>query len=122
MAEFKVESFKEKCTLAQRTEVSKKLREKYADRIPIIISKGNKQTPEVTKHKFLAPDNITIGKFIMEVRNHLPLNANQAIFIVSGKKVLKASATLSAIYEMDKDIDGFLYLTYMMENTFGFVV
>jgi GABA(A) receptor-associated protein len=113
------ENFKDKYPLQQRKELSQKLKEKYPNRIPIIVEKGNKRTPDISKHKFLAPEDINIGKFILEIRNHLPLNATQAIFVSTNKKILKPSATLAAIYELEKDADGFLYLTYMMENTFG---
>ena len=33
--------------------------------------------------------------------------------------VLRAAALMSAIYEKNKDADGFLYITYSGENTFG---
>jgi len=34
-------------------------------------------------------------------------------------KLLVAAALMSAIYEENKDQDGFLYMTYSGENTFG---
>jgi GABA(A) receptor-associated protein len=33
--------------------------------------------------------------------------------------VVPAAALMSAIYEENKDEDGFLYMTYSGENTFG---
>ena len=32
-----------------------KIHSKYPDRIPVIIKKGNKEAPDIDRHKFLVP-------------------------------------------------------------------
>ena len=43
----------------------------------------------------------------------------EALFIFAGSSVLSSNTLISAIYENHKDPDGFLYIKYSGENTFG---
>lgn len=43
----------------------------------------------------------------------------QAIFIFVDEVLPPTAALMSSIYEEHKDEDGFLYITYSGENTFG---
>ena len=47
------------------------------------------------------------------------LSPEEAIFIFSGSSMLSSNTLISAIYEKHKDADGFLYVKYSGENTFG---
>jgi GABA(A) receptor-associated protein len=49
----------------------------------------------------------------------MDLSPEEAIFIFSGSSMLSSNALISAIYEKSKDNDGFLYIKYSGENTFG---
>lgn len=82
-----------------------------------------------------------MGQFVYVVRKRIKLSAEKAIFIFvknvlppTGEKdgssltllfiyfeldMVVAAAMMSAIYEENKDEDGFLYMTYSGENTFG---
>ncbi|KAL9296966.1 hypothetical protein ACSQ67_022862 [Phaseolus vulgaris] len=82
-----------------------RIREKYPDRIPVIVERAEKSdVPEIDKKKYLVPADLTVGQFVYVVR-----------------KRIKLTAMMSAIYEENKDEDGFLYMTYSGENTFGLV-
>merc|ERR1712070_216601 len=86
--------FKEEHSLDKRREVADRIRAKYPDRIPVIVEKAPKSdAPDIDKKKFLVPADITVGKFVYEIMSH--------------------------IYAKYKDEDGFLYITYSGENTFG---
>jgi GABA(A) receptor-associated protein len=54
-----------------RVEVSGKMREQYPDRIPVIVERDPKARIADIKKKFLAPADITMAKFISEIRKHI---------------------------------------------------
>lgn len=122
------ETFKKSHNFEQRQAVSKNICTKYPDRIPVVIEAHPKtKLPLLDKQKFLVPKEITLGKFIFEVRKHIKLEPTDAIFIfvqqtVEARVVFvipPTSALMSHLYERYNDADGFLYLTYSGENTFG---
>eukprot|EP01124_Arcella_intermedia_P019930 TRINITY_DN27304_c0_g1_i1.p1 TRINITY_DN27304_c0_g1~~TRINITY_DN27304_c0_g1_i1.p1 ORF type:complete len:129 (-),score=35.04 TRINITY_DN27304_c0_g1_i1:52-438(-) len=119
--------FKQEHPFEKRVEVAEKIRSKYPDRIPVIVEKSPRSdAPPIEKKKFLVPQDITVGKFMFEIRKHMPmLKPEDSIFLfVQDKKekqdVLPTSSeSMSVIYEKHRDDDGFLYITYSGENTFG---
>mmetsp|Transcript_14360 Transcript_14360/g.15918 ORF Transcript_14360/g.15918 Transcript_14360/m.15918 type:complete len:120 (+) Transcript_14360:114-473(+) len=113
--------FKQEHPLEKRKEVAQKIRSKYPDRIPVIVEKAAKSdAPDIDKKKFLVPQDITVGKFVYEIRKHMTkLNPEKAIFLFVNDVLPPSSALMSTIYESYKDEDGFLYITYSGENTFG---
>ncbi|KAH9651858.1 Autophagy-related protein 8C [Citrus sinensis] len=125
-------SFKLEHPLERRQAESARIREKYPDRIPVIVEKAERSDiPDIDKKKYLVPADLTVGQFVYVVRKRIKLSAEKAIFIFV-KNILPptaslfylltpaiAAAMMSAIYEENKDEDGFLYMTYSGENTFG---
>jgi GABA(A) receptor-associated protein len=118
-------SYRKTKDLAVRKQESKQLREKYPERVPIIVERfAGTSLEELERKKFLVPKELLIGQFIYIIRNRIKLTPEQAIFLFinrTGKsEIIPPSNTiLSTIYEEHKDEDGFLYLTYSGENTFG---
>ena len=53
------------------------------------------------------------------IRKRLKMTPDKAIFIFCNGSVLQGSQTIMSIYEKNKDKDGFLYLIYSGEATFG---
>ena len=100
---------------------SDKIIHKYDGRIPIIVERENtcKVLPEINKNKFLVPSDLTVQQFHYVIRRRLELSANDAIYIFCEGTIPSSSATLESIYEKYGDPDGFLYLFYSGENTFG---
>jgi len=47
------------------------------------------------------------------------LNQEQAIFLFVNDMLPSSSALVSALYAQNKDPDGFLYMTYSAETSFG---
>ncbi|KAG0471339.1 hypothetical protein HPP92_015885 [Vanilla planifolia] len=95
--------------------------EKYPDRIPVIVEKAERSDiPDIDKKKYLVPADLTVGQFVYVVRKRIKLSAEKAIFIFVKNTLPPTAAMMSAIYEENKDEDGFLYMTYSGENTFGY--
>ena len=102
----------------KRASESKRMMDKYTDRIPCIIETG--KDLRLDKHKYLIPSNLTLGQFITVVRKRIKLGDTEALFIFTECNVIPpTSAIMSHIYETFKHEDGFLYLWIGMENTFG---
>uniref|UniRef100_A0A453D003 Autophagy-related protein n=1 Tax=Aegilops tauschii subsp. strangulata TaxID=200361 RepID=A0A453D003_AEGTS len=70
-------------------------------------------------YRYLVPADLTVGQFVYVVRKRIKLSAEKAIFIFVKNTLPPTAALMSAIYEENKDEDGFLYMTYSGENTFG---
>jgi GABA(A) receptor-associated protein len=97
-----------------------RIREKYPDRIPVIVERAEKSdVPDIDRKKYLVPADLTVGQFVYVVRKRIKLSPEKAIFIFVKNILPPTAAIMSAIYEEHKDEDGFLYMSYSGENTFG---
>ena len=113
--------FKKK-DLEKRIEMYADIKKKYPNRYGIIVSKrGNSQAPDITKNKYLAPDDITVSQLVYIFRKRIKLKENQGIFFFIDNTLLSLSSStlIGELYNLYKDVDGFLYITYDVENTFG---
>lgn len=115
--------YKKDHPLGKRLEEAKRTLDKYPDRIPVIVERGQdeKSLPEPDKKKFLVPRSLTISEFLFVIRKRIKLKPDKALYMFVGKNVMPpVSADMSQIYKdyHDKD-DLFLYFTIMSESTFG---
>nr|XP_043620496.1 autophagy-related protein 8C-like isoform X1 [Erigeron canadensis] len=116
----KCSSFKLDHPLEKRQAESSRIREKYPDRVPVIVERAEKtDIPDIDKKKYLVPADLTIGQFVYVVRKRIKLSPEKAIFVFVKNMLPPTAALMSAIYEEHKDEDGFLYTSYSGENTFG---
>lgn len=113
-------NFKNKYSFEKRSQESKTIKEKYPDRIPIIVQKNKScDLPEVNKCKYLVPKDMTMGQFLYVIRKRIKLESSKALFIMVDGGLVTGSRNISIIYDDHKDEDGFLYVVYTTENTFG---
>jgi|TARA_B110000259_G_scaffold188476_1_gene247912 GABA(A) receptor-associated protein len=113
--------FRKEHTFDKRKEESKRILEKYPDKIPIILEKQkNSDVPNIDKQKYLVPNDLTIGQFVYVIRRRLQIQQEKAIFIFIKNILPPTSELINVIYNDYKDDDGFLYVTYSGENAFGF--
>ncbi|KAL5163630.1 Autophagy-related protein 8C [Glycine soja] len=154
--------FKLEHPLERRQAESARIRDKYPDRIPVIVEKAErsdiadidkkklvilsystytivfnysfavsragspgheeecwKATLIVVTPRYLVPADLTVGQFVYVVRKRIKVSAEKAIFVFVNNTLPPTAALMSSIYEENKDDDGFLYMTYSGENTFG---
>ena len=57
--------------------------------------------------------------FVYTIRNNIQLNKSQTIFILVNNRLVNGNQTMGEIYDELKNDNGFLYVTYATENTFG---
>ncbi|GAA5877821.1 hypothetical protein JCM16303_000250 [Sporobolomyces ruberrimus] len=112
--------FKDEHVFEKRKAEAERIRQKYSDRIPVICEKADKtDIAVIDKKKYLVPADLTVGQFVYVIRKRIKLEPEKAIFIFVDEVLPPTAAFMSQIYEEHKDEDGFLYVTYSGENTFG---
>jgi GABA(A) receptor-associated protein len=116
----RVSEFKQANPFERRAAEASRIRAKYADRIPIILEKDPRSdVPVIDKKKYLVPGDLTVSHFVQVVRKRLKLEAEKGIFLFVNGILPPLGQLISTLYEEQKDEDGFLYLWYSGENTFG---
>lgn len=115
--------YKLKRTLEERISDFKRITNKYKNRVPIIVIKDknieNDTLNTLSKSKFLVPKDITFGQFIFLIRKQLELKPENAIFLIIDNKIPPVSNIMSQIQKEYAEKDGFIYVKYSTENTFG---
>jgi GABA(A) receptor-associated protein len=116
--------FKKEKTLTERKNYSNYLLEKYPDRVPVIIKKSENDKilqDNITGYsRYLMPKNLKISEVLFIIRNKINLKKEEAVFIfVNGNILVPMNETIGSMYDLHKSEDGFLYIIYSSENTFG---
>ena len=113
-------TFKQKNSYKKRCDDSKNILKKYPNRIPIICERFGDNIPNIDRNKYLVPNDLTISQFLYVIRKRIKISSDKSIYLFINKKVMPlGTAQLSSYYEKHSDEDGFLYITYSGENTFG---
>ena len=96
------------------------MREKYTDRLPIIVEPKDSKTKTIDKRKYMVQPDLTFGQLMYVIRKRMRVTPEQAFFFFVGSGTLQpAGTTIGSTYDRFADEDGFLYVTYAFENTFG---
>jgi len=115
-------SFKNEFSFQNRSKEAKRVLSKYPDRIPIICERSSFATqdcPVIDKKKYLVPIIYTMGEFLFVIRKRLKLGSEKAIFLFINGTIPSTSSLMGDVYQRHKDPDGYLYICYSQENTFG---
>ena len=104
----------------ERIQESRKIILKHPTRVPIIVEKHDNCCFEaINKKKYLVPRDMLMNQFIFIIRKRIKLDSSQTLFVMVNNTLVSANDNLGKIYEEKCDKDGFLYMKYSSENTFG---
>jgi GABA(A) receptor-associated protein len=113
--------FKAKHSFETRAAEACRIREKFPGRIPVIVERAakDKLLAPIDKNKFLVPAELTMGQFIFVIRKRITLASEKALFVFCNNSLPTTGSLMRELYGQYCDADGFLYMTYCGENTFG---
>mmetsp|Transcript_16583 Transcript_16583/g.33064 ORF Transcript_16583/g.33064 Transcript_16583/m.33064 type:complete len:117 (-) Transcript_16583:1086-1436(-) len=114
-------SFKQEIVFEKRQSEASRIRSKYPDRVPVICERSPTTTtlPDIDKKKYLVPADLTVGQFQYVIRKRIKLAPEKALFVFVNGTTPPTSHLMSTVFEEARDEDGFLYVTYSGESTFG---
>ena len=113
-------NFKGSKSEEERLTDSTKIIGKYPDKIPVIVEKYAKSSiKNIDKNKYLVSGDMTMSQFIYIIRKRIKLKSSEALFFFVNNILCNNSQSMIEIYNLYKDKDGFLYIEYSSENTFG---
>lgn len=112
--------FKTKNRFEDRRSESNKIINKYPLRVPIIVEKCDKSLiNDIDKNKYLVPNDLNMNQFVYIIRKRIKLDQSQSIFLMINNTICPSNTPVGSVYDDYKDDDGFLYIKYTNENTFG---
>ena len=122
-------TFKQANSLQERMDQFYKVNSTHPNKIPVIVerapqsssSRRNPATmlPDIDKNKYLVPGDLTVVQFMHLIRKRIKLANDQALFIYVNGTLPASSTMFSSLYAEHKDEDGFLYVVYAGESSFG---
>ena len=95
---------------------------KHSDRKPIIAyTDDEKFIDKMEKYKYLVPEDTTIAQFMTVLRKKIDLNKEEALYLYvkNGQVIIPTVNTVGGVYNEFANEDGFLYVKFVGENTFG---
>jgi len=115
------DDFKKNNPFDKRFEEANRIRTKYPNRIPVICQRLSTNIPKSNKKKYLVPGDLTLGQFLYVIRRRIMLSSEMGIYLFVGENnsLLNNTSIINDIYDRYHDKDGFLYINYSGENTFG---
>ncbi|XP_043708864.1 autophagy-related protein 8i-like isoform X1 [Telopea speciosissima] len=116
----KMRAFKKEFSFEERSKESRDILSKYPDRVPVIVEKYSRtDLPHMEKKKYLVPRDMSIGQFIHILSFRLHLTPGKALFVFVKNTLPQTGSLMESVYQSFKDEDGFLYMSYSSEKTFG---
>ena len=111
--------FKTRHTFEKRQQESQRILEKYPDRVPVICERMSVNVPQVDRKKYLCPGDLSLSNFMYVLRKRMKLKPEKALYLFINNKLVPCTSGLATIYHKEKSEDGFLYINYAGESTFG---
>ena len=113
--------FKQRFTLEQRKAEFERIKKNHPNKIPVIVEKGDgSKIKEIDRHKFLVEGDTQVSYMLHTIRKRIELKPDQAIFVFVNNTLPPMTLLISQLYIEHKDEDGFLYIKYTGESTFGY--
>jgi len=107
--------------------VGLKLRGLHPGRLPVLITykdiiftDPNSKEYKNNKSKYLVKHDTTMDELLIIIRQNIPIEATDTIFMFVNNSLISGSDLLSIVYTKYKNPDDdCLYVTVIKENTFG---
>ena len=102
-----------------------KTNKKYDHTVPVIVEPGAGCRLQIEKSKYLVPEDLALCQFVYAVRKRIigSLTPEQALFFFvhckDSTSIPTLSSTMAELHKEFQEPDGFLYLSFMIESTFG---
>ncbi|CAL9125174.1 unnamed protein product, partial [Musa textilis] len=113
-------NFKRQHEFEDRKTESQWIKAAHPGKFPVIVEKADtNDVPDIDKKKYLVPGEMTFGQFVRNISQRINMVAEKAIFMFVGNGLPPIGILMSQLYDDKKDEDGFLYIVYAGENTFG---
>ena len=118
-------TYKKNTPIDERKQKSSKMILLYPNRIPVIVemstSSSNYNSYQEASHKikYLVPYDICLGQFIKIIRDKIKIHQSTALFFFINNKLFPITSIIGDIYKDHRDEDGFLYIEFCEESTFG---
>jgi GABA(A) receptor-associated protein len=104
----------------ERVKQFEKVTEAHPNKVPVILERApSAEVPDIDKNKYLLPRDFTVANFLEVIRKRTNLSKEQALFVYVDGTVPASNAIFGSIYDQHKDKDGFLYVVYTGESSFG---
>ena len=117
--DYKISSFQQNHSFEKRASEARRIIDKYPDRVPVICERISTNIPQVDRKKYLCPGDLSLANFMYVIRKRMNLTPEKALYLFVNDKMIPCSTLLSAVYDAEKAKDGFLYINYAGESTFG---
>lgn len=114
--------FKRNHDFCKRVNESDRIMRKYPKKIPVIVEKHQTYSdiPDIDRSKYLVPNDITMAEFMYVIRKRIKITPDKSIYLfVDNLGMVPTSYSMRQVYEQAQDNDGFLYIKYCGESTFG---
>ena len=115
--------FQHNFTFEQRLAESQRILGKYPDRVPLVCERHRSEradmATEIDKNKFLVPVDMNLGQFVFVIRKRIKIGADRGLYLFIHGTIPPTHASILDLYHQHKHTDGFLYIHYATEATFG---
>lgn len=116
--------FEDEVPFEKREEEAQRIVARYPTRIPIVcewLPKSKRAMPPLEKKKFLVPKQMNLGQFRGVINRQLNMQDSTVTLYFTMKDFTSpiSSTTVEDLYHRKKSSDGFLYLHFSEETTFG---
>ena len=79
----------------------------------------SRNAPDIDKNKYLVGYELTLGQLMAVIRKRMNITPEIGLYIFINGIIHSNSSLLRHLYLDFRDSDGFLYIEYDVENTFG---
>ncbi|CAL1294624.1 unnamed protein product [Larinioides sclopetarius] len=113
--------FKRETSESRRREISKLLRKKTPDSVPVIITRmsSEKVLPRLESSNYLFRNDHQVMHLMVYLRSKLNIKPERCIFLVTKGNILCPSSYICELYEKYRHEDDILHISYGSENVFG---